>query len=401
MSSSVVKDKNLMIQEEQIRYNSSSSSRRPRNQSISPSSSSSADPTPQISPLLQSTRCKPTISSIFLSTFTTINNNNSNGTSSSSSSSSNNMKDNRDNAKKKKNLSSSSSSFRGFGCASTSSHQVSAPTVIRTSADWQAKKVRKKKQRKKQPNPTPLVVVPDVWCAPGIAFSAADTDASVDCVVSRRPLHQSSRGRNDNNNGGIGGGGDRVSNNNHNTHRERPCISRRTATLEQISSILDSPSDLETSHNESEVFGARHHRHYRHGSPGGISEILMFQNSLLLGGRSSGHDRYRDLRLDVDNMTYEELLDLGESIGNVSTGLREDEITRCLRKTKHSILDALQSRFLTDMNWKCSICQEEYEADDEVGKLNCGHNYHICCIKQWLLQKNACPVCKVPVTAQY
>ncbi|XP_026380681.1 E3 ubiquitin-protein ligase RLIM-like [Papaver somniferum] len=389
MSSSVVKDKNLMIQqEEQIRYNS----RRPRNQSISPSSSSSADPTPQISPLLQSTRCKPTISSIFLSTF--INNNNSNGTSSSSSS--NNMKDNRDNAKKKKNLS-SSSSFKGFGCASTSSHQVSAPTVIRTSADWQAKKVGKKKQRKKQPNPTPLVVVPDVWCAPGIAFSAADTDASVDCVVSRRPLHQSSRGRNDNN----GGGGDRVSNNNHNTHRERPCISRRTATLEQISSILDSPSDLEPSHIESKVFGARHHRHYRHGSPGGISEILMFQNSLLLEGRSSGHDRYRDLRLDVDNMTYEELLDLGESIGNVSTGLREDEITRCLRKTKHSILDALQSRFLTDMNWKCSICQEEYEADDEVGKLNCGHNYHICCIKQWLLQKNACPVCKVPVTAQY
>ncbi|KAI3976533.1 hypothetical protein MKX01_008391 [Papaver californicum] len=392
-SSSVVKDKNL-IQEEQIRYNSSS--RRPRNQSISPSSSSSADPTPQISPLLQSTRCKPTISSIFLSTFTTINNNNStNGTSSSS----NNMKDNNNNTTKKKNLSSSSSSFRGFGCASTSSHQVSAPTVIRTSADWQAKKVRKKKQRKKQgTNPTPLVVVPDVWCAPGIAFSAADTDASVDCVVSRRPLHHSSRGRNDNG----GGGGDRVSNNsNHNTHRERPCVSRRTAKVEYISSILDSPSELETSHNESEVFGARHHRHYRQGSPGGISEILMFQNSLLLGGRSSGHDRYKDLRLDVDNMTYEELLDLGESIGYVSTGLREDEITHCLRKTKHSILDALQSRFLTDMNWKCSICQEEYEADDEVGKLDCGHNYHICCIKQWLLQKNACPVCKVPVTAQY
>ncbi|MCL7038066.1 hypothetical protein MKW94_006206 [Papaver nudicaule] len=375
-----IKD-NSLIQEQKIRY----SRRVSRNQLlISPSSSSSsADPTPQISPLLRSARCKPTISSIFLSTFST----NSNGISTS-----NNVKDD---SSKKKNLSSSSSStFRGFGCASTSSHQVSAPTVIRKSADWQAKNVRKKKQRKKQQNTTtpPVVVNPDVWCAPGIAFSSADTDASVDCVVSRRPVHhQSSRGgRNDN-----GGGGDRVSNN---THRERPCVSRRTANLQQISSILDSPSDLETSHNESE---ARHQRHYRHGSPGGISEILMFQNSLLLGGRSSGHDRYRDLRLDVDNMSYEELLDLGESIGYVSTGLREDEITRCLNKTKHSILDALQSHLLTDMNWKCSICQEEYEADDELGKLNCGHNYHICCIKQWLLQKNACPVCKVAVTAQY
>ncbi|OVA14255.1 zinc finger protein [Macleaya cordata] len=328
---------------EQTRY------RRPRNQSISPSS----DPTPQISPLLQSTRS---------------------------------LKN------KKKNF--TSATFRGFGCGTSS--QVSAPTVIRTSADWQAKKVRKKKQRNPQRkknhqqtmttttnNSTPVVVVPDVWCAPGIAFSA-DSAASVDCVVSRRPVQ--GRGRMD--------AGERVN------HRERSCISRRTANHEHLS-ILDSPSTFETSHIGSEVFGARNHRHFRHRSPGGLSEIMMFQNSLLLGGRPEGFDRYRDLRLDVDNMSYEELLELGERIGYVSTGLREDEILRCLRKTKHSILDALQSHFLTEMNWKCSICQEEYEADDEVGKLDCGHNFHISCIKQWLLQKNACPVCKVAAMAQY
>lgn len=43
--------------------------------------------------------------------------------------------------------------------------------------------------------------------------------------------------------------------------------------------------------------------------------------------------------------------------------------------------------------------QEEYGDDDEMGKLECGHNYHIECIKQWLVQKNSCPVCKAVAAA--
>lgn len=42
----------------------------------------------------------------------------------------------------------------------------------------------------------------------------------------------------------------------------------------------------------------------------------------------------------------------------------------------------------------CVIKQEEYDPDDKMGKLECGHGYHVECIKQWLAQKNACPVCK-------
>lgn len=34
-------------------------------------------------------------------------------------------------------------------------------------------------------------------------------------------------------------------------------------------------------------------------------QIVMLQSSLLMGGRSDGLDRYRDLRLDVDSMSYE------------------------------------------------------------------------------------------------
>ncbi|KAL0283371.1 UNVERIFIED_CONTAM: putative E3 ubiquitin-protein ligase HIP1 [Sesamum angustifolium] len=90
----------------------------------------------------------------------------------------------------------------------------------------------------------------------------------------------------------------------------------------------------------SDVSGSRH-RHIRHGFREGLAEIVMLQNSLLMGGRSDGLDRYRDLRLDVDNMSYEELLELGDRIGYVSTGLREDEIACCLRRTKLAMLDDL------------------------------------------------------------
>ncbi|CAL5391359.1 unnamed protein product [Camellia sinensis] len=45
-------------------------------------------------------------------------------------------------------------------------------------------------------------------------------------------------------------------------------------------------------------------------------------------------NQYGNMRLDVDDMSYEELLALGERIGNVNTGLSEDMISKCLRETK-------------------------------------------------------------------
>ena len=157
--------------------------RRPRSQPIP-----ETDPSPEIPSIIQSTRCKSSISSVILST---LSNSNESGNGASGG---------------RKNF--TSAKFRVLGSAASS--QVSVPAVIRTSADWQAKKVRKKKQRsppqqqqKKSGNkgvnavaPNPAAasvecVVPDVWCAPGIAFSA--DAASVDCVVARRPA--SGRGK--------------------------------------------------------------------------------------------------------------------------------------------------------------------------------------------------------------
>uniref|UniRef100_A0ACD5VS54 Uncharacterized protein n=1 Tax=Avena sativa TaxID=4498 RepID=A0ACD5VS54_AVESA len=293
-----------------------------------------------------------------------------------------------------------SAALRGLGCASAAASQAYAPgagsaaaAAVRSSADWHGRRRKGKDRRKERGGGVGgggLVaggIGADVWCAPGIPFAAEAS--SVDCVVARHQML--GRGRN-------GGEAERP-------HRERPCLSRRATMQEQISSsFTESPPPPPLPHLDGPFFGAdllpsarlRRMRGYRP-SPGGLEEeIMMFQTRVLLGGMSM-YDRYQDWRLDVDNMTYEELLELGERIGHVNTGLREDEIIRNLRKVKHPAFDS-SFRFPTEIEKKCSICQEEFEANDEMGRLHCGHSYHVYCIKQWLSQKNVCPVCKTAVT---
>ncbi|CAO2166015.1 unnamed protein product [Urochloa humidicola] len=296
-----------------------------------------------------------------------------------------------------------SAALRGLGCTSAAASQAYAPgaaaaAAVRSSADWHGRQRRRRgKDRRKERGGgggggsgggggggiVTGGIGADVWCAPGIPFAAEAS--SVDCVVARHQMVGRS---------GRGGDGER-------SHRERPCLSRRATVQEQISSsFMESPPPP---HLDGPFFGAdiipsgrlRRLRGYRH-SPGGLEEeIMMFQTRVLLGGMNM-YDRYQDWRLDVDNMTYEELLELGDKIGYVNTGLREDEITHSIRRVKHPSFSSF--RFATELERKCSICQEEFEANEEMGRLDCGHSYHVYCIKQWLSQKNTCPVCKTAVT---
>ncbi|KAK6146843.1 hypothetical protein DH2020_020712 [Rehmannia glutinosa] len=123
-------------------------------------------------------------------------------------------------------------------------------------------------------------------------------------------------------------------------------------------------------------------------------KMLMLQRPILSARFLREHDQYQGWRLNVDDMSYEELLDLGDKIGYVGTGLQEEEISSCLRKLKQFNSDSTSLLVNGQKDWKCSICQEKCRRDDDIGTLDCGHHHHIQCIKQWLLHKNACPVCK-------
>uniref|UniRef100_A0A5B6ZQK9 RING-type E3 ubiquitin transferase n=1 Tax=Davidia involucrata TaxID=16924 RepID=A0A5B6ZQK9_DAVIN len=109
-----------------------------------------------------------------------------------------------------------------------------------------------------------------------------------------------------------------------------------------------------------------------------------------INGVAELHDRHRDMRLDVDNMSYEELLALEERIGNVNTGLSEETIMASMQQRKYLSITEGSSSNLEP----CCICQEDYRNGDDLGTLGCGHDFHTNCIKQWLKQKNLCPICK-------
>ncbi|CAH8297773.1 unnamed protein product [Eruca vesicaria subsp. sativa] len=121
-----------------------------------------------------------------------------------------------------------------------------------------------------------------------------------------------------------------------------------------------------------------------------LEDVMLLNQSGIFDGAAAGmHDRYRDMRLDVDNMSYEELLALEERIGDVCTGVNEETISTRLnqRKYKSSTISPQDAE-------PCCICQEEYTEGEDMGKLECGHEFHSQCIKEWLKQKNLCPICK-------
>ncbi|KAH9625447.1 hypothetical protein KSS87_023314 [Heliosperma pusillum] len=120
-----------------------------------------------------------------------------------------------------------------------------------------------------------------------------------------------------------------------------------------------------------------------------IEDLMLLDQSIYFG-RAEIHDQHRDMRLDVDNMSYEELLALEERIGNVCTGLSEEMIVKSLKERKHV---PTSSDDQTEAE-PCCVCQELYSEGEYIGTLDCGHDFHKDCIKQWLSQKNLCPICK-------
>ncbi|PKI51853.1 hypothetical protein CRG98_027771 [Punica granatum] len=125
-------------------------------------------------------------------------------------------------------------------------------------------------------------------------------------------------------------------------------------------------------------------------------QLVSLETNLFLSSLNV-YDQHRDMRMDIDNMSYEELLALGERMGTVSTALTEEAIAKCLKRDLYQKIkgnDEPAASTENDDDTKCSICQEEYVDEDEVGRLQCEHMYHINCINQWLRLKNWCPICK-------
>ncbi|KAJ0715300.1 putative transcription factor C2H2 family [Helianthus annuus] len=72
--------------------------------------------------------------------------------------------------------------------------------------------------------------------------------------------------------------------------------------------------------------------------------------------------------------------------GTSGSGLSEEEIS------EHLHVYSAQGK-MTEVD-ACSICLCEYEKNEKMGRLECGHRFHAECIRRWLLSKNICPMCR-------
>lgn len=92
-----------------------------------------------------------------------------------------------------------------------------------------------------------------------------------------------------------------------------------------------------------------------------------------------------------DNMSYEQLLELGEQIGTVSRGITQNQIDQ---------IEVIEFKANSFNQENCSICYEEYKQGEKLKQLNCKHVYHINCISAWLNKEKKCPMCKDEVLSQ-
>ncbi|CAO2832936.1 unnamed protein product [Amaranthus hypochondriacus] len=97
--------------------------------------------------------------------------------------------------------------------------------------------------------------------------------------------------------------------------------------------------------------------------------------------------------VDPDNMTYEELLELGETVGTHSRGLSQEQIS-LLPVSKFKCCFLLRRKFRSE---RCVICQMEYKRRDRLMTLPCKHKYHVGCGTKWLSINKACPICYTEV----
>ncbi|KAL2339780.1 hypothetical protein Fmac_007720 [Flemingia macrophylla] len=113
-----------------------------------------------------------------------------------------------------------------------------------------------------------------------------------------------------------------------------------------------------------------------------------------LGGEGSSDDDEMEVEdeIDPDELSYEELMELGEFIGEETRGLSANEISLCLHPYTCQSVENISG---IDC---CVICQVEYEKGEALVALQCEHPYHADCISKWLQIKKVCPICSNEVS---
>ncbi|GAB5361085.1 hypothetical protein AAMO2058_000684300 [Amorphochlora amoebiformis] len=110
-----------------------------------------------------------------------------------------------------------------------------------------------------------------------------------------------------------------------------------------------------------------------------------------------------NLRVDVDNMSYDQLLDIERKNGQVAhPGASRQEIERLpesqYTNTKRSSkISKEENKGKNSEKEECSICLSEYEQGEATRRLPCLHMFHKECVDLWLRDKAECPCCRTKI----
>jgi hypothetical protein len=114
--------------------------------------------------------------------------------------------------------------------------------------------------------------------------------------------------------------------------------------------------------------------------------------------RALGENEFEADGQDGDgDLSYDAMLDLGDRIGDVKTErwamIAAAEVSK-LPTFRYSSSESNTSTKIDDCEHKCLVCQFEYENNEELRRLPCGHCFHTACVDVWLQEKDVCPYCR-------
>jgi hypothetical protein len=96
--------------------------------------------------------------------------------------------------------------------------------------------------------------------------------------------------------------------------------------------------------------------------------------------------RNQQMEVDIDNMSYDQLLEFENNLGNVSKGYKKEDIENI------PIMFTFTHNKKAEEN--CPICLEDIISWTPQLSIACRHQFHISCIKKSLENNKECPVCK-------
>jgi hypothetical protein len=95
-------------------------------------------------------------------------------------------------------------------------------------------------------------------------------------------------------------------------------------------------------------------------------------------------------------LSYDTMLRLGESIGNVKKERWTLTAQEQIDKLPLFLFDSTSvvGKDEHDTDVKCLVCQFPYKDQEELRRLPCGHAFHSECVETWLKDNDICPYCR-------